>query len=244
MHNQELLTFDKIRSVAKPVAPLLPMFNNKNAKTNEFANNKKIKIWQIGFNKAGSTTLFKFFAKNHILSVHYGLKNKPIADHMYANFINNRPLVEGEFDRFTAYFDMENIYFEKPLYIGQSFFKELDAQYPGSKFILNTRNKEAWITSRLRHEDPNKHLMYIDVMQTKYDMSREEVIAKWSRDWDEHHAAVLEYFKDRPQDLLIFDIEKDSPVKIQEFFKDYFDLDVSLYEIYNKTDENRPVLTP
>lgn len=247
LSNRELLTFDKVRNIPKPVAPLLPTFNttkNKTAPNIINAIKQPVKIWQIGFNKAGSTTFFKFFIKNKIPSVHYGLKNKPIADYMYANYKNDRPLVEGEFDKYTAYFDMENIYYENPLYIGQSFFKELDAQYPGSKFILNTRDKQEWIKSRLLHEDPNKHLMYIDVMQEQYKMSRDEVIEKWSRDWDEHHAAVLEYFKDRPQDLLIFDIKKDSPVKIREFFKDYFDLDVSLYEIYNQTNVIKPVFTP
>lgn len=237
--NREVLTFDKVRDVPKLVAPILPTYSAANNN-----NNGKIKIWQIGFNKAGSTTLFKFFANNKVPSVHYGLKNDPIADVMYDNYINGRPLVSGRFDRFTAYFDMENIYLDPPIYIGLSFFKDLDREYPNSKFILNIRDKDCWIKSRCSHIDVNTKLKYIDVLCQRYNMTEEQVISKWSHEWDEHHKAVLEYFKDRPNDLLVFDIDNDSPDKIRDFFKDYFTLNVSLYEIFNKTEKTKPEHVP
>lgn len=193
------------------------------------------RVWAIGFNKCGTTTIYDFFRKNKIPSTHYGLKNNTLASSIYNNYLNGKPLLSPEFSKFKAFFDMEDIYAQSPIYITQTLFKELDANYPGSKFILNTRDKDDWIKSRCAHVDPMNKKRYVDVLCEAYNISEADLITRWNQEWDEHHANVIEYFKDRPQDLLIFNIDTDNAEKICEFFKDTFELDPSLYEHCNKT---------
>ncbi len=194
----------------------------------------KTRIWAIGFNKCGTTTMFRFFQKNNVPSVHYG-RQGTLATSIYDNHLNGKPLLSDEYSQYRAFFDMENIYANPPIYITQGLFKELDMEYPGSKFILNTRNKSDWITSRCAHVDPVNKQRYVDVLCQAYHITETELIERWSQEWDAHHAQVIEYFKDRPNDLLIFNIDTDSPEKICEFLKELYDMDPSLYGHHNKT---------
>jgi hypothetical protein len=133
---------------------------------------------------------------------------------------------------------MERMYDDPPLQIGMMLFKELDKQYPSSKFILNTRNKDAWLKSRALHPlSMNNKTTLLENNQKILGLSAEKVLAKWSKEWDEHHRAVKAYFKNRPNDLLVFNIETDSPEKLTAFFKDNFYLDTKFYEHKNKTSE-------
>lgn len=77
-------------------------------------------------------------------------------------------------------------------------FKELDLRYPGSKFILTTRDKAAWLRSCARWFEVARELQWrMDVFGAyRYDEQ------KWSAAWDRHHAEVERYFRRRPQHLL------------------------------------------
>lgn len=192
------------------------------------------RIWGIGLNKCGTTTMFRFLQKNGVPSIHYGPQGR-LATSIYQNYLDNKPLLSPEFIKYKAFFDMENIYADPPIYVSSTLFKELDANYPGSKFILNTRDKSDWIKSRYLHVDPMNNKRYVDVLCEAYNITEAELIERWSQEWDAHHAEVLAYFKDRPQDLLVFNIDTDNPEKICDFLKDIYDLDPSLYGHHNKT---------
>jgi hypothetical protein len=185
-----------------------------------------IKIFQIGFNKCGTTTLHHFFSANGIKSLHHD--QGKLATTIFTNYKTRKKLLSPEYEFYTAFFDMENIYHSPELYVYLELFKELDQQYPGSKFILATRNKDAWLRSRARHETRSGRT-YLEVVAAKQQLSKQQVVALWDQQWDRHHQAVLEYFKDRPNDLLVFDIEQDDPKKIAAFFKDVVKLNPKLY---------------
>jgi hypothetical protein len=198
------------------------------------------KVFQIGFDKCGTMTLWQFFKDNGIASIHHG-KGK-LAVSMHNNHINNKPLIAAKYAHYIVYTDMERLDADQPIDIGMTLFQELDRQYPGSKFILNTRDKKAWLKSR------SMSRMNIMTKQTllhrtarRQQKSLEQVLEQWSKEWDEHHKAVIAYFKDRPQDLLVFNIETDPPEKLCEFFKDQFILDPKLYSHVNKTIEKTSV---
>ncbi|MCV2881866.1 hypothetical protein OE856_07490 [Actibacterium sp. XHP0104] len=87
-------------------------------------------------------------------------------------------------------------------------FKGLDQTYPRSKFVLNTRDLSEWLDSRFQHVtgrqeegllDPNNH----------YWRPTAEAVELWVRHRDRHHLEVMEYFKDRPNDLLIVNFISD-----------------------------------
>lgn len=200
---------------------------------NQIRNSSPKKIFQIGFNKAGTTTLEEFFIQNKIPCIHYG--GGILASLIQENHQNNQPLLSPQYLKFSAFLDIENIYADPPIYVAQQFFKQLDQQYPGSKFILNTRDKSAWLRSRAEHNDIKNQQSYMDVLCTKYNLSPEGLIQRWSTEWDEHHAAAREYFKDRPSDFLEFNIELDLPEKLSTFLAPDFFTDPNLYGHFNKT---------
>lgn len=203
--------------------PILSLFNNIFSGT---------RVFQIGFNKTGTSSLCAFLNDNGIKSVHYD--DGALADDIWKNYLNNKPLISKKYNKHIGFFDMENINATPPIYIAQTLLQELDMQYPGSKFILNTRNKQAWIKSRCAHM-MNTGISYQKQIAQKYNMSDAAVIEKWSQEWDEHHKYVITYFQDRPNDLLVFNIETDTPEKLQQFLKEHYDLDTRKYGHLNKT---------
>ncbi|MEM6556272.1 MAG: sulfotransferase family protein [Pseudomonadota bacterium] len=84
-------------------------------------------------------------------------------------------------------------------------YRELDAAYPGSKFILTRRRPEDWVDSLIRHfrDAHNPTLRYI----YGCDSASVRPPQHYTEIYEAHNRAVLTYFKDRPQDLLVFDLE-------------------------------------
>jgi hypothetical protein len=91
-------------------------------------------------------------------------------------------------------------------------YKELDKAYPGSKFILTIRDENKWIESVRRHwdydlnqfrrvwdADPFSHFIHKQIYGQK-NFDAEIFLARYRR----HNAEVIEYFKSRPDDLLVF----------------------------------------
>ena len=89
-------------------------------------------------------------------------------------------------------------------------YREVDRQYPGSKFILTVRELEAWLTSiwnnsnslrELRSKLPAVPVLHRAIYGTAI-FDRATFAATHRR----HIASVQEYFRNRPHDLLVMDI--------------------------------------
>ena len=115
------------------------------------------RIFQIGFNKCGTRTLHAFFVQNGISAVHWD-KGR-LAARMFANLHFGRRCMEGYEE--TAFSDMVLVNNNGVMLFGYKLFRELDAQYPKSFFILNTRDFDKWMTSWLSHvsTNPNRGLL-------------------------------------------------------------------------------------
>lgn len=190
-----------------------------------------LKIFQIGFNKCGTSTLDAFFAGNGLRCVHWA--DGVLAIHFMENLRSGRKVLDGEFANFDFYSDM--------FYLGPhsllepyKFFDVIDLQYPGSKFILNFRDREAWIRSRERHFDLEKRYRRLTGLDAA------GVRDYWREEWDLHMARVRSYFRGRPQDLLKFDIDSDPPGKICDFLAGHHSLDPRFYGHHNRTEKRHP----
>jgi hypothetical protein len=98
------------------------------------------------------------------------------------------------------------------------FYAQFDKQYPGSKFILTVRDKEAWLGSCARHwynrpafkevEDPDEevHLRMRQFLRASVYGCYNFDPDRFSYVYDRHVEAVMDYFRDRPQDLLVLDV--------------------------------------
>jgi hypothetical protein len=191
------------------------------------------KVFQIGFSKCGTTTLNHFFNKNGVRSVHHDRGKLPSSIHN--NFLNGKPLLSKCYEKIFVFTDLDHLYRKPQVQVGMQYYKEFDKQYPGSKFILNTRDKAAWLKSRAKQPIHPSNESLLVISARLHGLSTEEELQQWSLDWDKHHREVLEYFKDRPNDLLVFNIEQDPPAKLVEFFKENFRLDPTYYQKKNST---------
>lgn len=85
-------------------------------------------------------------------------------------------------------------------------FKKIDKDYPNSIFILNTRPLEKWIISRFEHGEREKHVYAKNGSHWAYPTS--EYLGKdWSLERNNRHLEILDYFKERPEKLIIINIE-------------------------------------
>lgn len=120
---------------------------------------KKInKIFVIGLNKAGTTSLTKALKILGLNACQHKIKYKKISEIIKENLKNKKRLFKEieEYDAYTDFFmDLRN----PDLKI---IIKKIDKEYPNSKFIFLTRNKKEWIVSSIKHNkrwngsNPNK----------------------------------------------------------------------------------------
>lgn len=184
-----------------------------------------MKIFQIGYNKCGTGILHQTLLQLGYESIFYD--NGKLARTMLTNFVNEEPLLKG-YEKYDAYVCMEDVCTN--LYAHRLFYKILDEQYPGSKFILNVRNVDNWVQNRVRQ--PGYLVAY---MWATGIMMAPEVIEKWKRSWHKHIEDVHKYFGDRVnKDLLVYNVEKDDPQKIFEFLMDRQQIWDRYLEIYNQ----------
>lgn len=90
-----------------------------------------------------------------------------------------------------------------------SFYQALDRAFPGSKFILTVREREGWLrscqkqfTERLAAKQNEAHnQLFLDLYGTTvFDA------VKFTAGYDRFVAGVMDYFRQRPADLLVMDI--------------------------------------
>tara|TARA_R110002073_G_scaffold289878_8_gene454800 strand:+ start:10830 stop:12257 length:1428 start_codon:yes stop_codon:yes gene_type:complete len=98
------------------------------------------------------------------------------------------------------------------------YYQQFDKMYPGSKFILTVRDKESWLRSCQNHwfnrpafkqtDDPDEetHLLVRQLLRAAVYGCYNYVPERFSWVYDRHVRDVMEYFKDRPNDLLVIDI--------------------------------------
>ena len=101
------------------------------------------KIFGVGLNKTGTTSIAKALEILGFDSVHFVSKKGNIKNIIEKNGQNAQPLLNG-IEEYDAYLD-----WNRPQ--TNHFFKKFDLQYPDSKFILHTRPMEDWIKSRYQH---------------------------------------------------------------------------------------------
>lgn len=182
-------------------------FQYKQKKNAQDSLNTSMKIFIIGFNKTGTRSLHHYFEYNSIPSIHWD--DGKLAKKIKYNHENNIKILTG-YEKYIVFSDMEDI--DNLNYAHVDYFREFDKMYPKSKFILNIRDVENWIKSR------NNHRNYTKQIYQKLNITKKELNQIWEKDYYNHKNNVINYFSDKPNKLLIFDIEKDSIQKINDFF--------------------------
>lgn len=152
----------------------------------------KTKVFCIGFHKTGTTSLEVALKKlGYRVTGSFGTKEPDIAEKVHE-------LAYAKVAEYDAFED-------NPWPI---LYKELDERFPGSKFILTRRPAEAWMRSQVKDfattETPMRRWIY--GQEAGCPEGNEDIyIARYQR----HNREVLDYFKDRPDDLLVIDLPND-----------------------------------
>jgi len=145
-----------------------------------------MKLFGIGWPKTGTTTLrdcFGIFGYSF-----YGYTPSLIGQLDQTLFIARR------FDSFKDW--PWNIY-----------YKELDEHFPGSKFVLTTRDSDRWLRSyrnwvTIHSPSPAMKIVRKEIYGTS-SPTDDQAVQRYER----HNAEVKLYFADRPDDLLVVNWE-------------------------------------
>ena len=149
-----------------------------------------MRIFGVGFNKTGTTSLHRALLTLGFSSLHWG--GPPVRHAVERALAEGRPLL-SDIEQVDAYSDIE------PLYRN---FDVVDRQYPGSRFVLTERDVDDWIDSRRRHVERNRRLHAAGQYHGAFlDIEPDE----WRQDFEEHYERVKRYFAGR-EDLLVLRI--------------------------------------
>jgi hypothetical protein len=147
-----------------------------------------MKVFGIGLNKTGTTTLGQCFEQ--LGFTHTGCSRELLADFRERGDL--RAIFEVA-DRFDSFED-----WPWPL-----LYRQLDQRYPGSKFVLTLRrDPQTWLKSLKEHALRTRPLYNCRKLAYgyHYPQGREQEHLEF---YERHKREVLDYFRDRPQDLLV-----------------------------------------
>jgi hypothetical protein len=199
-------------------------------------------LFQIGFNKCATSAFFELFRRSGARPLHSGgrfwrnrqhpalVGHNPQLD-IDANIREGRPALTG-FEDFDAFFDMEFVRFKARVENYRQ-YRAFARDYPHARFLLNHRDKAAWLRSRARHGDGQ----YIKMAMVHSGLDRDGVLQAWADDFDRHHDEVREFFRDEPDRLFDFDIDRTPLQDFLDFTAGEFHLDPRHWKQIRVTDE-------
>jgi hypothetical protein len=152
------------------------------------------KVFGIGWIRTGTTTLGEAL---RILGFKHDGQRFDLVDH-YASG-NLDPLI-AEASRYDSQDDWPWLLM----------YRELDAAFPGSRFVLTTRDPDAWLRSyrnmletRITSLEPDERRRVLWGLPFP-DVSDTDLLERVAH----HNRDVRDYFSDRPDDLLVVDWAK------------------------------------
>ncbi len=151
----------------------------------------KGKIICAGFQKTGTSSL------REALKV-LGYRVKDCTDRALI------PILKNDYKKILKIIDGYDAVEDTPWFI---IYKELDKLLPGSKFILTLRDEESW------YESVSRHIGDLRSANHEWIYGKGKGLPKYYKQntikvFSKHNKEVIEYFKDRPEDLLIIDFTK------------------------------------
>lgn len=159
----------------------------------------KNKIFGIGLSKTGTSSLSEALNMLGIHCIHY--PDDPVTLHELRSGHFRLTLLE----KYQAIADTPVV----------PYYPQLDKEYPGSKFILTTRDIEPWLESVKKHWETSPQYEHEPLRKEFQSFIRTAVYGciEFNEDrfryvYETHYNNVIRYFKDRPQDLLVIDICK------------------------------------
>lgn len=205
----------------------------------------KTKYFCIGRNKTGTTSLKRAFE-----DLGFIVGDQATAEKLYDSYF-----FENEFLPIIKYCETAEVFQDVP-FSHFATLEHIDKAYPGSKFILTIRDDaEQWYCSLIKFNA--KHFGLGGRIPTAEDLKNATYVRKgykyntikahgtsdedpynkeiMIRHYEKHNASVIDYFKDRPDDLLVINLSEENAYrKFVEFLK--VDSPYSAFPWENKTE--------
>lgn len=151
------------------------------------------KVFGIGFQKTGTTSLGKIFdALGYKTAGYYQFRDMADRDALDWDEVRTRALTLAK--------DVDAVK-DTPWPL---LYQELDAAFPGSKFIHVTRAPEAWIRSAVKDFASHPNALHQVIYGCPCPEGHEAI---WLERYNRHNEEVSAYFRDRPDDYLHLRLE-------------------------------------
>lgn len=174
----------------------------------------------VGFQKTGTSTL------REALKI-LGYKVKDTSSRALI------PVLKGNYTKILQILENYDAVEDIPWYM---IYKELDERIPYSKFILTIRDEESWYLSVKRHIGSLRSAHHEWIYGRGKGLPKDDK-QNAINTYNKHNQEVVEYFKNRPNDLLIIDFTKGEKwEKLCNFLNK--DIPTESFPHYNKTDVN------
>ncbi|MGK7903709.1 MAG: sulfotransferase [Hormoscilla sp.] len=189
-------------NIAEKEALTLQQVLELSAKINpkKWQRSKRMKVFGIGLSRTGTKSLTVALNMLGINVVHYPNDETTMQELISGNY---------EFSLLNSWDGITDI-------TVAPYYAQLDKIYPDSKFILTVREKESWLKSMEAHW--SKKPIFDDAPEEKSKMQLRRLLRsavygtyqfnadRLSYVYDLHYKNVLEYFRDRPDSLLVINI--------------------------------------
>lgn len=216
--------------------------------------NTKRKVFCIGANKTGTTSLELALKE---LGLSFGNQREVVL--AYVKNINNWE------DDVAIFCEKYEAFQDVPFSLGENYVV-LDKMFPGSKFILSVRDSaDQWYQSLVKFHskvfncasvpprpseiEHNFHLEYMNLLDfvcttfgtSKDDPYNKEVLVAH---YNNRNQKIIDYFKDRPDDLLVVNVSSSEDYKrLKSFLLKAPHRSTFPHENKTDTNEKRPVAT-
>ena len=222
---------------------------------------KKCLIFQIGFNKCGTSTIHKFFEKNNIQAIHHGSKKgSKVCANMFRQYKKNKPLFSEYVDQYVAFSDfgvytspnnatdilfLNNEYKESKNDQERTWLQVIHKQYEEFQkiYILNIRDVNHWLKSRYIHHDLVKRARKSVKKKFNEDIDDIEVLRRWRSLWYQYYCHAIQFFQQNgiENQMIVLDIEEnDSLQKLSKFCNKFGLQTKGNFEIHeNKSSKKR-----
>ena len=176
------------------------------------------KIFFIGFNKCATSALWRFLSRQGIKSVHWQTDGRNVALEIERR-LHDPAELKRYLGRWTAFSDLTYSSDER-IVEGNRHFRLYHELFPRAYFVLNDRDVDGWIASRLNHRGGE----FARRSARLRGCAIEDLPNRWMRDHREFRRAVFDHFAGYDR-FLDFRVDRDDVSKLAGFFAPQLRLD-------------------
>lgn len=191
-----------------------------------------IKIFFIGFNRCGTNSFHRLLTASGIRSVHWLSPEKENITDGIEERLGDRDTLREYLSRWTAYSDLISASADR-FVEGNSFYAAFHDAFPQAYFVLNDRDVEAWIRSRVQHSKGT----FLQRAMACHATDKETVLDIWRQQHAEHTAKVFNYFAGNPR-FIHFRIDRDPIQRMVDFLAPDFKIPAAHWRVHKKSMAN------